>query len=275
MTDPVVSVEWLADRLYNEDLRVVDVRWFLNDPERGRTEYAAAHIPGATFMDLDSQLSAASGDGRHPLPDRGAMADNLGRAGIGNEHHVVVYDTGGGGVAARLWWLLRWLGHTEVSILDGGWGAWKRGGYPTENDPEGYEPVDFYEGPVSMPVVDADGVASRLGRADLVDARAAERYRGEKEPIDPVAGHIPTAVNFPHTGNLTEDGLQQSPDELAERYSSLGSREVVVYCGSGVTACLDVLAMERAGLPTPTLYPGSWSDWVARDLPIVTGPDPL
>lgn len=275
MIDSVVPVGWLADRLYDDDLRVVDVRWFLNDPDRGKAEYARAHIPGALFMDLDSQLSAAAGDGRHPLPDRGDLADTLGRVGIGNEHHVVVYDTGGGGVAARLWWLLRWLGHTEVSILDGGWGAWKRGEYPTEAGPEEHEPVDFYEGPVAMPVVDADGVAARLGRADLVDARAAERYRGEKEPIDPVAGHIPTAVSYPHPDNLTEDGLQQSAAELAERYSALGSREVIVYCGSGVTACLDILAMERAGLPTPTLYAGSWSDWVARDLPIVTGPDPL
>lgn len=275
MTDSVVTVEWLADHLYDENVRVVDVRWFLNDPDRGATEYARAHIPGAVFLDLDTELSTSNGDGRHPLPDRGALADVLGLAGISNEHHVIAYDTGGGGIASRLWWLLRWLGHTDVSILDGGWGAWKRQDQPVETDPAEPEPADFYEGPVSMPVVDADGVAARLGRVDLIDARAAERYRGDKEPIDPVAGHIPTAVNFPHPGNLTDEGMQQSSQWLAQRFAQFGSREAIVYCGSGVTACLDILAMERAGLPTPTLYAGSWSDWVARDLPVVTGPDPL
>lgn len=275
MTSPVVSVDWLSERVNHDDLRVVDVRWFLNEPERGADEYARGHIPKAIFLDLETDLSAADGPGRHPLPDRGSLADRLGEVGIGNEHHVVAYDTGGGGVAARVWWLLRWLGHTEVSILDGGWGAWRRSGQPIETGTAYPEPTTFYEGPESMPVTDAVGVASQLGQIDLVDARASERYRGEKEPIDPVAGHIPTAVSYPHPGNVAEDGLQLAPDQLAERYAALGGRETVVYCGSGVTACLDILSMERAGLPTPTLYPGSWSDWVALDLPIVTGPDPL
>ena len=275
MTKPVVTVAWLAERLNHDQVRVVDTRSFLDDPDRGAAEYGKGHIPKAIFLDLETDLSATTGDGRHPLPDRGALADRLGAVGIGNEHHVIAYDTGGGGVAARVWWLLRWLGHSEVSILDGGWGAWRRAGQAIETGTANPEPTDFYPGPVGMPVTDADGVAARLGRADLVDARAAERYRGDKEPIDPVAGHIPTAVNYPHPENLADDGTQLTEDDLASRYSDLGSREIVVYCGSGVTACLDILSMERAGLPTPTLYAGSWSDWVARELPVVVGPNPL
>lgn len=275
MTDSVVSVEWLTKHLYDEAVRVVDVRSFLGDPNRGRSEYSKGHIPEAIYLDLETDLSAPTGPGRHPLPERGALADRLAHTGIGNHHHVIAYDTGGGGIAARAWWLLRWLGHTQVSILDGGWGAWRRDGNASETDQANHEPTDFYAGPPSMPVYDAEDVASRLGQIDIVDARAGERYRGEAEPIDPVAGHIPTAVNFPHTGNLDETGTQLTPEELAARFESLGSREVVVYCGSGVTACLDILSLERAGLPTPTLYAGSWSDWLARDLPVITGPDPL
>lgn len=273
--DSVVDPAWLDARLGEDTIVIVDVRWYLGDPERGRGDYEAGHIPGAIFLDLKTDLSAPEGGGRHPLPEPNVVAEMLGRVGIGNEHTVIVYDTGGGGVAARLWWMLRWLGHSNVAILDGGYGAWKREDRPIETGVVERDATEFYAGPPAMPVTDAEGVASRLGQIDLVDARAPERYRGEKEPIDPIAGHIPTAINLPHTDNVDDDGYQRSSEELAAHYAALGSRETVVYCGSGVTACLDVLSMERAGLPTPTLYAGSWSDWLGQDLPVVTGPDPL
>jgi thiosulfate/3-mercaptopyruvate sulfurtransferase len=236
----------------------VDCRWELGKPERGRELYLERHIPGASFLDVERELSAAPGGvegGRHPLPAAEDFAGAAGRAGIGAGVLVVAYDQGMSGGAARLWWLLRHFGHEEVAVLDGGIAAWVG---PLASGEEETEAAEFTAGEPNDDVVSAEELLERLGDEELVlvDARAAERYRGEVEPIDPVAGHIPGAVNVPYT----ECG----------RIGELEDGDVVVYCGSGVTACVDLLALYRAGR-NARLYPGSWSEWSSRSLPVERG----
>jgi thiosulfate/3-mercaptopyruvate sulfurtransferase len=236
----------------------VDCRWELGRPERGRELYLEGHIPGASFLDVERELSAppASPGGRHPLPDPQDFARAAGAAGIGTGVFVVAYDQGSAGGAARLWWLLRHFGHEDVAVLDGGIGAWAG---QLRSGEEPVEAAELVVRPRSGDTIEAEELARRLGEEGLavVDARAPERYRGEVEPIDPVAGRIPGSVNVPY-------------EDLRLPAAVLEAEEIVVYCGSGVTACVDVLALERAGRAAK-LYPGSWSDWSARGLPVERG----
>jgi thiosulfate/3-mercaptopyruvate sulfurtransferase len=273
---PLVGVEWLAEHLDHDPLRVADTRWYLGKPGAGRAAYEAGHIPGATFLDIDDDLSLPAGAGRHPLPPPEVTAERLAAAGIGDRNFVVAYDDVGAQYAARLWWMLRSLGHQRVAVLDGGIQAWRDAGGKMETDTVVRHPATLSILGAGQ-TIDRNGLATRLGDVTLIDARAAERYRGDVEPIDAAAGHIPTAINVPSGGNLGSDGRFLPPGELRERYVGAGVRDAasaVVYCGSGVTACHDILAMEAAGLGTATLYPGSWSDWSSAGMPMATGDDP-
>jgi thiosulfate/3-mercaptopyruvate sulfurtransferase len=272
---PLVDAAWLADHHRDPEVRVVDLRWYL-DGRSGRDAYDAGHVPGAVFVDLAAISGHEPGRGRHPLPDAGVFQAAMRAAGIDDATAVVVYDDGGGVVAARLWWMLRYFGHERVAVLDGGIQAWA-GELSTEA--ERPAPGSLTAPPPRDDLrVDYEQVRALPAGALLLDARPADRYRGENELVDPVAGHIPGAVSAPAVGNLT-DGLRMlAPDELRRRFAALGAgegREVVVYCGSGVSACHDLLAMELAGLPGARLYPGSWSEWSSRDeSPVATGEVP-
>lgn len=264
---PLIDCDQLADRL--DQVRLCDIRWSLTEPGKGRSSYLAGHIPGAVFVDLDTDLSAPPGPGRHPLPEVDDFASTLRRLGIGPEDEVVVYDDASGQVAARMWWMLRSIGHERSRVLDGGLVAWVEAGYPTETGerrpkPRPYPTPEGFTGVARLDQIE--------GRA-LVDARAPDRYRGEVEPIDPKAGHIPGALNLPSAGNLREDGSFLDPADLAERYAGVSGRPVVS-CGSGVNACHAALAMVLAGREMPDVYIGSFSEWSRLDLPVSTGPDP-
>ena len=275
--DPLVSVEWLAAALLgSEPPRVLDVRWRLGGPP-GAAEFAAGHVPGAAYVDLETDLAAHPRDdrvgGRHPLPSVETVEALVRRAGVG-DGTVVVMDTADGVAAARAWWVLRNAGHPDVRLLDGGWHAWAASGGDVETGPGRSWPVGSFEvrwG--SMPVVDAEHVAA--GATVLLDARAAARFRGEVEPVDPVAGRIPGAVNAPATDDVDTDGRWVSEDQLRQTYAALGvdgNAPVAAYCGSGVTAAHTVVALARLGIDA-ALYPGSWSDWISDpSRPIATGP---
>jgi thiosulfate/3-mercaptopyruvate sulfurtransferase len=274
----LISADELIRRHDDPALRVVDVRYELADRPAGRRAYAAGHIPGAVFLDLHEDLAGPTGPhgGRHPLPDAATFAATLEAAGIGDQHEVVAVDADSGMFAARLWWMLRQLGHDRARVLDGGLAAYRAAGGPLTRELPAHPPAVFTPRPDPSQLVDRDDVLARLGEPGrvLVDARAGERYRGELEPIDARAGHIPGAINLPFGGNLS-GGRFLDREALRRRFASLvGAGEVVVYCGSGVTACHDILAMAEAGLPVPRLYAGSWSDWSSYDdAPIATGED--
>jgi len=271
----LTAPEILRARLDDPQLRVCDVRWFLTEPGRGRAEYAQAHIPGAIFIDLDRDLVASAGPGRHPLPSPADFARRMGELGIGPDHDVVAYDQGGGTIAARLWWMLDAIGHRRVSLLDGGFAAWVAMGGPVESESRAYEPARLESAVSTWPgTIDRDALAASLGRVRIVDVRAPERYRGEVEPVDPIAGHIPTAINLPTTSHLDPGGGFRSPEALAETFRDTGiagGAETVVHCGSGVNACHTLFAMRLAGMPAPRLYPGSYSDWSRSGMPVATG----
>lgn len=256
-------------------LVILDVRWRLSGPP-GIEAYRAGHLPGAVFVDLDRELAGEPGPrGRHPLPSPEVFQAAMRRAGVRADSLVVVYDDADATAASRAWWCLRYFGHEKVRVLDGGVRAWTGAGLPlTEREPEP-EPGDFTARPGGLPVLDADGAAALAGSGVLLDARAAERYRGEVEPVDPVAGHIPGAVNAPTWGNVGVDGRLLPGRVLRERFAALGATdaaEVGVYCGSGVTAAHEILALTLAGVPA-ALYVGSWSNWVADPVnPVATGP---
>ena len=271
-----MTAGWLATHVDDPSIRVVDLRWYLGRPGDGRRAFHAGHIPGALFLDLDADLVAPEGPGRHPLPRPDVFASRLADAGIGDEHLVVAYDDVGGWVAARLWWMLDDLGHDAVAVLDGGYPAWVAAGLPVETAVRHYPATSLSLASAWRNVVDRDGLRARLGSVTLLDARGAPRYRGEVEPIDPVAGHIPTARSAPTDGNLAADGAFLSPSELAARFGRLGAGEgeVVTSCGSGVSACMHALAFRVAGLPDPILYPGSYSDWSTSGFPVVVGAEP-
>ena len=268
MTSLLVTADWLAAHLGDPQVRVVDVRWYLTEPGRGHSEYRAAHIPGAAYMDIDRDLAAprGSGPGRHPLPTAEAFATVAGRAGIGSDTHVVAYDASGGAYATRLWWLLRYFGHTNVALLDGGWMEWLARGYLAESGEVALPQTVFTAKADLSHVLDANAIEAlrHSPHALILDARASERYQGLGEPIDPRAGHIPGATSAPFAANLREDGSFKSAEELRAQYTALGAAaagSVACYCGSGVTATHDIFAMVLAGLPEPALYEGSWSDW--------------
>jgi thiosulfate/3-mercaptopyruvate sulfurtransferase len=242
---------------------VLDARWRLAGPP-GIDDYRAAHIPGAVYADLDRDLSGAPGPGRHPLPSAEAFQASMRAAGVRDAVPVVVYDDGDARPAARAWWSLRYFGHAQVRVLDGGFPAWQRAGLPVSSEVPVVAAGDFTARPGGMPLADAAGAAALAESGVLIDVRAAERYRGETEPVDPVAGHIPGAVNIPIAETANPDGTFRSAAELAAAFAGLGGggSGVGAYCGSGVTAARGVLALAIAGIPA-ALYVGSWSDWIS------------
>lgn len=270
---PLVAAGALLPRLGDERLRVVDCRFTLTDPAAGRRSFAEGHIPGAVYLSLDDDLSATEGPGRHPLPDPDVFAGRMGEIGIGSHHTVVAYDDAGGAYASRLWWMLRSSGHRHTGVLDGGWQAWLAAGGPVSDEPATHAPTTFTGRSEWTGTVDRTRLESMLGEVTLVDARAGERYRGEIEPYDPAAGHIPTAHSLPYADNLDDTGRFRPLPVLRTRFAHI-DEPIVVYCGSGVTACHDILAMQLAGIDDALLYPGSWSDWSRAGGAIETGPDP-
>ncbi len=264
-----------------DDCVVVACRHDLMDPTVGPAAYAEAHIPRAWFMHQDTDLAGPKSgrNGRHPLPDREAMRRRLEAIGLSDDRQLVAYDAQGGMFAVRLWWLARWLGHRSVAVLDGGLPAWTKAGYPvTAEPPPAVQAGRLSERPSLVDSVDADAVLANISsrRRLLVDARAPERYRGETEPLDPVAGHIPGAANRPFQQNLRPDGRFKPAEVLRAEFDALlGGRaptDAIHHCGSGVTGCHNILAMEHAGLPGAALYPGSWSEWCADPArPVATG----
>jgi thiosulfate/3-mercaptopyruvate sulfurtransferase len=276
VTGPLIDVDRLGELLDHDRAPVLlDVRWSLaGGPERA--DFLAGHIPGAQFVNMDADLaSPAGGGGRHPLPSPVRFTAAMRRLGVRNDTGVVVYDAGNSTSAARAWWLLRRLGHSDVRVLDGGYAAWRRSGRPVETVVREVAAGDFVTGGPGAEVVEADGVLAAAAAGVLLDARDGERYRGEVEPVDPVAGHIPGAVSAPTRENVTVDGLFLDAGALRERFAALGVRAgqpVTVYCGSGITAAHEVLALEVAGYQA-ALYPGSWSHWITDpERPVATGP---
>lgn len=267
----LIPVTELAGRLDDAQWVVCDCRHDLGDVELGRRAYREAHIPGARFLHLDDDLSGprTGGNGRHPLPDPRALALRLAEIGIANDSQVVAYDASGGCYAARLWWALRWLGHTHAAVLDGGWQAWMESGHPATADLPAVRPARFVARVQEHLAIDARFVLQHLDGAEVcvLDARSVDRFRGENEVLDPVGGHIPGAVNRFFRDNLDAAGRFKPPEVLqAELQHVLGARapaQVIHQCGSGVTACHNLLAMEHAGLCGSRLYPGSWSEWVS------------
>ncbi|CCK26979.1 putative 3-mercaptopyruvate sulfurtransferase [Streptomyces davaonensis JCM 4913] len=279
----IISATELADDLAGQRPPVLlDVRWQLSvaraagePPFDGRAAYAAGHIPGAVFVDLDEELASAPGTaGRHPLPDLTEFGSAMRRAGVSAGRPVVVYDGGQGWAAARAWWLLRWTGHPDVRVLDGGLPTWDG---PLETTAPAPAEGDFQPNPGATGRLDADGAAALARSGLLLDARAGERYRGEVEPIDRVGGHIPGAVSAPTNENVAADGRFLPAEELHARFKTLGATDgtaVGVYCGSGVSGAHEVLALAVAGIPA-ALYVGSWSEWSADpSRPVAVGPDP-
>lgn len=268
---PLVSCETLFEHLEDPRWVVFDCRHDLKDPNAGPTMFGKGRIPGAFHAHVDRDLAGPVGTGskgRHPLPLAGAFVRFLRTHGVGPESQVVCYDDAGGMWAGRLWWLLRHYGHANVAVLDGGLARWKALDLPLSTEHRAAKEGAFDGKPGHMPTTSAETIVQA---ATIVDSRAPERYAGAVEPIDPVGGHIPGAINLPFGGNLAADGMFLSPDELHARFSELDAP--AFYCGSGVTAAHNVLAMDIAGLPTPALYPGSWSEWCqpAAGRPIATG----
>jgi thiosulfate/3-mercaptopyruvate sulfurtransferase len=255
---------------------LLDVRWRLAGPP-GIDSYRQGHLAGAVFVDLDRDLAGPPGPaGRHPLPGPAAFQAAMRAAGVSRDRPVVVYDDSDATSAARAWWTLRYFGHPDVRVLDGGYRAWTGAGLPVSTDEPAPAPGDFTAEPGQMPVLDAAGAQETARTGLLLDARAGERYRGETEPVDPVAGHIPGAVSAPTAGNVNPDGTFKDPAALAARFAALGANPgpgmpVGSYCGSGVTAAHEVFALALAGIPA-ALYVGSWSNWVADPArPVATG----
>jgi thiosulfate/3-mercaptopyruvate sulfurtransferase len=278
----LVSTQELFDHLADPNWVVFDCRHDLKRPEVGPREYAKSHIPGARFLHVDEDLSAplTGKNGRHPLPDPDQFARKLGAAGVDHTKQIVAYDAHAGSYAARLWWMLRWLGHDAVAVLDGGWGKWLREERPETDTLPKPVPARF-EPAARAPAVDTAFVLAHLRDPSLlvVDARSAERYSGATEPLDPVAGHIPGSINLPFQDNLAVGGVFKSAGALRALWEPLlhgvAPANVVHSCGSGVSACHNLLAMEIAGLSGSRLYPGSWSEWCADPTrPVATGPNP-
>jgi thiosulfate/3-mercaptopyruvate sulfurtransferase len=270
----LISTDDLAHHLGEANWMVIDTRFSLQDTEWGWREYLHAHIPGAVYAHLDRDLCAPvvpGVTGRHPLPSMDTAAQTLARLGVGDGFQVVAYDAAGGAMAAaRIWWMLQWLGHEAVAVLDGGWSKWLREGRPVSAGEDRRKLGRFIPRP--RPELTASAAEVDALRRDpahrLIDVRAAERYRGEVEPIDPVAGHIPGALSAPYTSNLAPDGTFEPIEMLRKDYLALlddvPTQRIVFYCGSGVTAAQSVLAVTHAGLGLPRLYPGSWSEWITE-----------
>jgi thiosulfate/3-mercaptopyruvate sulfurtransferase len=276
----LVTVERLREHLFDHDWCVVDVRHDLMDIAWGRRAYAEGHIPGSEFAHIDDDLSGpkTGRNGRHPLPDRDQLIAKFRLWGINDDTQIVAYDAHGGQFASRLWWLARWLGHEAVALLDGGWPMWLKVTNWSSTEPPARPPGRFSARPSLAPLLSTDNVLASLARRDrlLLDARTPERYRGEQEPIDPIAGHIPGARNRPWMTNLNPDQTFKPPPVLRREFEAAlagtSPERVAHQCGSGVTACHSVFAMQLAGLPGSALYGGSWSEWIADpSRPIATG----
>jgi len=278
---PLLHPRELVAHSQDPNWRIFDCRHDLVDPDYGEKAYAKTHLPGALFLSLDRDLSGhkTGKNGRHPLPDPRVFAEKMSACGVGPETQVVAYDNEGGVFAARLWWTLRWLGHQNVALLDGGLAGWKREKQPLTPEIPTFPRANFIATPDSLETVDTAQVETCLNRPDILmlDARPEERFSGEKETIDPVGGHIPGAINRFYFDNLDDNGLYfKTADELREEFTALLAHrtapQVIQQCGSGVTACHNILAMELAGLPGSKLYAGSWSEWCADpSRPIATG----
>lgn len=266
----LIQVSELAGQIPSDDWAVIDCRFDLSRPEAGHEAYQAGHVPGAIYAHLDRDLAGPRrpGSGRHPLPDPGTLAATFSRWGIGSDTRVVAYDDAGGAIAARLWWLLRWMGHRSVALLDGGWAAWVAAGMTVADEIRSPLKAHFSGKPGHMPTMETRELETRLQDPALLllDARARARYLGDQEPIDPVAGHVPGAKNLPFLDSLTREGRFRGRDELRRIMEPVfGGREgrgITVMCGSGVTACHNIFSMELAGFPGARLYPGSWSEWI-------------
>ncbi len=278
----LLTATQLAERLSAPELRILDCRFALDDPAYGRTRYAEGHVPGAQFADLERDLSGPiikGVTGRHPLPDPARLQEALRAWGVDQDSTIVLYDDGPGAFAARAWWLLAWLGKRDgVFLLDGGFQAWQAAGLPVTAQVTEPARGDFTARPDACLVVEADQLGRRLAEPGLtlIDARALPRFRGEVEPLDPVAGHIPGARCAPFTENLGADGRFLPPEQLRQRFENLlagrNPEQLVAYCGSGVTACHNLFAMSLAGLPLAPLYAGSWSEWITDPArPVATG----
>ena len=268
MPTTLVDIQTLKHHLKDPHWVVVDCRFDLQQPKAGRVAYVDTHIPGARYADLNKDLSSppTSKSGRHPLPDPNILAAKLGQWGIQQQTQVVAYDASGGAIAGRLWWLLRWLGHDAVAVLDGGWQAWQAAGFALQQDFPLMQPTQFITKLQPHLVLETAAVQQGLGdnTITLLDARGRARYAGEVEPLDPVAGHVPGAMNRPFEQNLTAQGVFLPGDELRAQFAGYASnpQQVVHMCGSGITACHNLLAMEVAGLRGSRLYAGSWSEWI-------------
>lgn len=271
MYKTIISANELSRLIEAGHVAVFDCSFDLADPSQGARDYASGHLPGARYLHLDQDLSSPSGEGgRHPLPLRDKLAAKLAAEGLRAGQQVVAYDRSGGWFAARLWWLLRWLGHDDVAVLDGGLGAWTAAGLPLETETDPATPGDFSAAPApGAPVADVDAVLANLTSRErlVIDSRSPERYAGLPNPADPVAGRIPGAANRFFQDNLAADGTFRSRDELRLAFEraaeGLPAERLILQCGSGVTACHNLLAMEIAGMRGAALYPGSWSEWIS------------
>ncbi|MCS1351845.1 sulfurtransferase [Mechercharimyces sp. CAU 1602] len=268
----IISPQTLYQNLDHPDWVIVDCRFDLEEETEGEREYKQAHIPRAIYMNLERDLSGMEGKvgGRHPLPDLSTFTQLLGECGINHEKHVVIYDNHGGMFAVRLWWMLSYVGHEEVSLLDEGYEGWCQKGYPITEEEPYYEPTTFVPTLQDHMLVERKEVEESIGNQPIIDARAPERFRGEEESLDPRAGHIPGAINHFWKNNLEEGQRWKCEEQLQSEYSYLSSMsEPIVYCGSGVTACANIFAMKRAGIEGARLYVGSWSEWSRNDtLPV-------
>ena len=286
MTDfeDIIDTRDLAELIESKACRVIDCRFNLMQPEQGRADYKASHIPGALYADLDCDLAAekSADSGRHPLPEPDKLVARLKAWGIGNDSQVIVYDDASGALAARMWWLLKWLGHRRVAVLDGGFNAWVNDGLPVQTGIAKIIPAEFSARVNAAMVATTEEIAELVdggGKLYLFDARDRARFVGEVEPIDSVAGHVPGAINLPFSTHLGEDGCWQCAEALAESWNAvLGEVDVdqaIVMCGSGVTACHLALSARLAGLGMPRVYIGSWSEWISdSSRPVATGVAP-
>ena len=277
MMTPLITVEHLRALIdAKAPLAILDVRWTLAGAER--EAYDEGHIPGAHFVSVDEDLATTAGEhGRHPLPSAEDFEARMRSCGVDREHHVVVYDAQGGTSAARAWWLLRYFGHDDVRVLDGGFPAWVAAGEQVSTRHPSHRRGDFVARPGGMPLLDATGAQALAGEGLLLDVRAPERYAGESEPVDPVAGHVPGAVNLPTAEHVGSDGRMLPHDALLARFEKAGydGGRIGAYCGSGINAAHTVLALEVAGVHEAELYADSWSGWITDpERPVATGPEP-
>jgi len=278
--NPIVSMEWVRDRLDSNEMVIVDCRFVLGQPQAGRKAYEEEHLPRAFYLDLEKDLSGPIGKhgGRHPLPEKETFARTLSALGIDDSVSVVAYDDQGGAMAARLWWLLSFLGHPRTYVMDGSFTQWKANGYPVTSQKPTPSPRTFVPRPKPDWTADFTEVKQIIesGDAVLIDSREPKRYRGEEEPIDAIAGHIPGAKNFFWKDVLRPTGEWKSEEDLKRHFKNIPKdKEVIVYCGSGITATPNVLGLKKAGFPRVKLYPGSWSDWISHpEAPIARGDEP-